>query len=413
MNNLGGLVVSRIHKDWLPAFLDNVGVVEAPRLMLFWCGVSAIAGVLRKRVWLDFKRYQWTPNFFVVLVAPPGIVSKSSTADLAMDLLRRVPGINFGPDIVTWPALVSAFAGASELFQLNEEWHPMSAITLCASELGNLINPQDRDMINLYITLWDGRKSLDKVTKTSGTDGVESPWINMIGCTTPHWIADNMPPATVGGGFTSRCVFVYAERKENFVTYGDEAVHSDYDEGKKRLIHDLEYISLNLCGEYKLEPDARAWGKVWYEELWTAQASSTSAEILDGYIARKQTHLHKLAMILAASQRDRLIITKDDLELAHTMLTETEKDLLKVFSRIGKTDEALHAEQLITMIRRRKAMPYTEAYATIHNHFPNFSDFEGIVAGMLRAGFVTLEQRGNDFWFVAAVKTPDSPSTLQ
>lgn len=405
--------MSRIHKDWLPAFLDNVGVVEAPRLMLFWCGVSAIAGVLRKRVWLDFKRYQWTPNFFVVLVAPPGIVSKSSTADLAMDLLRRVPGINFGPDIVTWPALVSAFAGASELFQLNEEWHPMSAITLCASELGNLINPQDRDMINLYITLWDGRKSLDKVTKTSGTDGVESPWINMIGCTTPHWIADNMPPATVGGGFTSRCVFVYAERKENFVTYGDEAVHSDYDEGKKRLIHDLEYISLNLCGEYKLEPDARAWGKVWYEELWTAQASSTSAEILDGYIARKQTHLHKLAMILAASQRDRLIITKDDLELAHTMLTETEKDLLKVFSRIGKTDEALHAEQLITMIRRRKAMPYTEAYATIHNHFPNFSDFEGIVAGMLRAGFVTLEQRGNDFWFVAAVKTPDSPSTLQ
>jgi hypothetical protein len=392
--------VSRFYKDWIPAFLENTGVVEAPRLMLFWCGVSAVAGALRKRVWLDFKRYQWTPNFFIILVAPPGIVSKSSTADLAMDLLRRVPGIHFGPDIVTWPALVSAFAGASEAFLLNEEYHPMSAITLCASELGNLINPQDRDMVNLYITLWDGRKGLDKVTKTSGSDSVDSPWINMIGCTTPHWIADNMPPATVGGGFTSRCVFVYAEQKENFIAYADEAVAADYAEGKERLIHDLEYISINLVGEYKLDPAARAWGKQWYEQLWTVRAKEMSGETLDGYVARKQTHMHKLAIVLAASQRDRLIITKDDLELADIMLTQTEKDLPKVFSRIGKTDEALHAEQFITLVRKRKAVSYTDAYSAIHGHFPNFKDFEGVVAGALRAGFITLEQRGNEFWFV-------------
>src|SRR3990172_7474408 len=247
--------MSRIFKDWIPAFLDNVGTVEAPRRMLFWCGVSAVAGALRRKVWLDFKRYKWTPNFFIILVAPAGIISKSSTADLAMDLLKDVPGIKFGPDIVTWPALVSAFAGANESFQVGEDWHPMSAITLCASELGNLINPYDKDMVNLYINLWDGRKGLEKVTKMSGNDTVESPWINMLGCTTPHWIADNMPAATVGGGFTSRCIFVYADRKENFVSYGDEAVAADYDEGKKKLIHDLEYISLNLVGEYKLEPD--------------------------------------------------------------------------------------------------------------------------------------------------------------
>jgi hypothetical protein len=398
--------MSRHFKDWIPAFLDNVGIVEAPRLMLFWCGVSAIAGALRKKVWLDFKRYQWTPNFFIILVAPPGVVSKSSTADLAMDLLKAVPGIKFGPDIVTWPALVSAFANANESFQLGEDWYPMSAITLCASELGNLINPYDKDMVNLYINLWDGRKGLEKVTKMSGNDSVESPWINMLGCTTPHWIADNMPAATVGGGFTSRCVFVYAEQKENFVSYGDEAVASDYDEGKKKLIHDLEYISMNLCGEYKLEPDARAWGKVWYEEFWTVKAKELSGEVLDGYLARKQTHMHKLAMVLAASQRDKLIITKDDLQLADTLLTNTEKDLKKVFSRIGKTEESLHADQFITLVRRRKAISYTEAYATAHAHFPNFKDFEGVVAGALRAGFILLEQRGNEFWFVDNPQIP-------
>jgi len=392
--------VSRHYKDWIPAFLDNTGKTEAPKLMLFWAGVSAIAGCLRRKVWLDFKRYQWYPNFYIILVAPPGIISKSSTADLSMELLRQVPGIKFGPDIVTWPALVGAFVDASESFQLGEEWHPMSPLTLVASEFGNLINPADKDMINLYITLWDGRKTLEKVTKGSGCDIVEAPWINMLGCTTPHWIADNMPSATVGGGFTSRCVFVYAEKKEHFIAYGDEAVARDYDEGKKRLVHDLEHISLNLCGEYKLNPDARKWGRDWYEKLWGESSKAIEDDRLDGYVARKQTHMHKLAMIIAASQRDELVILKDDLGLAETMLNSTEVNLSKVFSRIGRTEQSLYAEQFITMVKKRGAVTYQEAYKMVHAYFPDFRDFEGIVSGAVRSGYISLQQRGSEFWLL-------------
>lgn len=397
--------MSRIFKDWIPAFLSNIGTIEAPRRMVFWCGVSAVAGCLRRKVWLDFKRYQWTPNFFIVLVAPPGIISKSSTADLSMDLLRKVPGIKFGPDIVTWPALVSAFAAASESFEYREEWHPMSALTLVASELGNLINPFDKEQINLYINLWDGRRSLEKITKMSGNDLVESPWINMLGCTTPHWIADNMPAATVGGGFTSRCIFVYAERKENFVAYGDEAVHAEYDARKEELIHDLEYIATNLVGEYKLADDARDWGRAWYEELWGKKAAELSGNLLDGYVARKQTHMHKLAIVLAASRSDQLVITLEDLMLADAMLVETETDLSKVFARIGRSEESLHAEQFIQLVQKRGAVSYTEAYSTIHAYFPQFKDFEGIVAGAVRAGFVQMQQKGSEFWFVSTKGT--------
>jgi hypothetical protein len=396
--------MSRHYKDWLPAFIDNVGVTEAPKIMLFWSGVSAIAGCLRRKVWLDFKRYQWYPNFYIVLVAPPGIISKSSTADLSMDLLKAVPGIKFGPDIVTWPALVEAFAASSESFQLGEDWHPMSPLTLVASEFGNLINPADKDMVNLYINLWDGRKSLEKVTKGSGCDMVEAPWINMLGCTTPHWIADNMPSATVGGGFTSRCIFVYAEKKANFVAYGDEAVAADYQEGKERLTHDLEHIAVNLCGEYKLLPEARAWGKDWYEKLWGTESNRQEGDQLDGYMARKQTHMHKLAMVIAASQRDQLVITRDDLILADTMLASTEEDLGKVFSRIGRTDQSLYAEQFISLVRKRGAVSYQEAYKLVHAYFPDFRDFEGIVSGAVRSGYVSLQQKGSEFWLLYETK---------
>jgi hypothetical protein len=82
--------------------------------MYFWVGVSAIAGALRRKVWIDQAYFRWHPNMYIILVAPPGIVSKSTTASVAMRLLRRVPGIKFGPDVVTWQALVGAFAEATE-----------------------------------------------------------------------------------------------------------------------------------------------------------------------------------------------------------------------------------------------------------------------------------------------------------
>ena len=390
--------MARLLKNWLTAYLDYASVTEAPKIMHFYAGVGAIGGALRRKVWIDMKRFTWTPNFFIIFVAPPGIVSKSTTADVAMDLLRQVPGIKFGPDVVTWPALVSAFAAAQESFQFGEDWVPMSPLTLVASELGNLLNPQDRDMVNLFINLWDGRKSLEKVTKGSGNDTVSAPWVNMLGCTTPHWIADNMPSATVGGGFTSRCIFVFADKKDKFVAYVDESVAATDEDKRAALINDLEHISVNLCGPYTITEEGRKWGRAWYERTWTTRTADLDDERLDGYIARKQTHLHKLAIVIAAADRDALVIEQDDLILANTMLESVEGDLDKVFSRIGRTEDSLQSERFIQFIRRKGECSYESAYRYIHSYFPNFKDFEGILAGSVRAGYITLMQKGAEFW---------------
>lgn len=81
-------------------------------LSIFISGLSlAIAGALRRKVWIDQAYFKWYSNFYIIpLVAPPGIVSKSTTAGIGMSILREVPGVNFGPDVVTWPAFVEAFA---------------------------------------------------------------------------------------------------------------------------------------------------------------------------------------------------------------------------------------------------------------------------------------------------------------
>jgi hypothetical protein len=386
--------VARMLKDWITTYVKYASVTEAPKRMHFWSGVGAIAGALRRKVWIDMKRFKWIPSFYIIYVAPPGIVAKSTTADIAMDLLRRIDGIKFGPNSITWQALVSAFAAASESFEYppgSGDWHPMSPLTFVASELGSLVNLQDRDMVNLLIELWDGKTKYDKVTKMSGNDTIEAPWINLLGCTTPHWIADNMPPATIGGGLSSRCVFLYASEKDKYVAYVDEVVSREDEELRNTLVHDLEHISMKLCGAYEIEEAARIWGRKWYESFWKAASARMDDQMLEGYAARKQTHMHKLAMILAASQRDELIITSEDLQLANQMLEDLEVDMPKVFSRIGRSETSLQAEHFIQIIERAGGLPYEEAYRRIHAQFPDCRDYEGILQGAVRSGQVTLQ----------------------
>lgn len=400
--------MTRHFPDWIPAYLDYASVTEAPRRMHFWSAVGTVAGCLRRRVWIDMKRFQWYPSFYIVFVGPPGIIAKSTTIDISTDLLRQVPGIKFGPNAITWQALVSAFAAASEAFEFESEWHPMSPLTLVASELGSLLNLQDKDMINLLIELWDGKKTYEKITKMSGNDIIEAPWINLQAGTTPHWIADNMPQAMIGGGLSSRCIFVYGDTKDKYIAYVDEMVGKGDKELRLRLIEDLEQIAM-LCGRFTIDESARIWGRAWYERFWKDAASRMDDQMLEGYAARKQTHLHKVAMVLSASRGDSLTITQADLELANHMLEDLESDMHRVFSRIGRSEDSMQAERFIDFVKRKGTIPYDEAYRMIHIYFPDFRDFEGILSGAVNSGQVRLISTPSGMVLQAAKPAPKAP----
>lgn len=361
--------------------------------MYFWAGVSAVAGALRRKVWIDQAYFKWYPNFYICLVAPPGIVSKSTTAGIAMNLLRKVPGIKFGPDVVTWPALVSAFAESTEAFEFEGTFHPMSAMTLESSEFGNLLNPQDKEMVDLLVSLWDGKQgAFEKSTKHNGKDIVENPWINLIACTTPSWIAGNFPEYMIGGGFTSRTIFVYADAKARYVAYPGYTVPPNLKEMEEKLVEDLAAISM-LVGQYELSPSARRWGEQWYEQHYTYRPANLDLDRFGGYLARKQTHIHKLAMVLAASAGDTLVIEAEHLEVANTMVTDLEPDMRFVFSKIGQTNDAMYAERLVAFVHQHKEIPFREAFRHVHKYFPHMRDFEDIITGCVRAGYIKHDVR--------------------
>lgn len=374
--------------------MDYTQHSEAPDSFHFWTGVSAIAGALRRQVWIDQGYFDWVPNFYIILVAPPGVVSKSTTTSIGMRLLRQIPSIHFGPQVITWQALIKSMGEACDEVPMPDgTFLPMSCLTIESGEFGTFLNPNDREMIDVLTSLWDGRAGVwDKVTKTQGSDAIQNPWINIISCTTPTWIYGNLPEHMIGGGFTSRCILVYADKKRRLVAYPGEALPPNFKQQEAALVHDLEMISM-LRGEYKLDADAKAWGTEWYRRHYEAKHENISGSALDGYLARKQTHIHKLAMVLAASQHSELIIRKEELIAASDIITSLEGDMHKVFSSIARGPEAQKADELVSTVKRYGSLSKANLLRLLFRKM-SYNQFSEALQSAIMAGLVA--QVGGD-----------------
>ena len=400
---------NRVFDDWLKAYIDYTRHSEAPTSFHFWAGVATIAGALRRRVWLDMGHFQWTPNFYIVFVAPPGVISKSTTMGIGMKLLREIPGVKFGPDVVTWQALVESLAESTESVLINKEFHPMSCLTIASSEFGTFLDPRDRDMVDTLVSLWDGQVGVwEKQTKTQGSDKIENPWVNIVACTTPAWIEGNFPDYMIGGGFTSRCVWVYGDKKRQLIAYpGLHMPKQDMEEFKGKLIHDLKRIA-NLSGPFKLSSSAIQFGEDWYSRHYETNHKHLNGNQFGGYLARKQTHIHKLAMILSAAESNSLVLERHHLEKADAYVTALENDMPKVFENISSDPEIRAAVNLEHVVSQHKEISRTALYRLVFRQM-GYEAFEKALVSGAKAGKFKLLQKQDDF-YVQAITPVVSPS---
>ena len=393
-------MATRKYDNWLKGYMEYSSFSEAPDKFHFWTGISTIAGALRRRVYIDQAYFQWTPNFYIIFVAPPGIVSKSTTLSIGMRLLRQIPGIHFGPDAVTWQALTEALANSTESVLMPDKmYHPMSCITIASSEFGTFLNPKDREMVDVLVSLWDGQLGVwEKRTKTQGSDSIENPWINIAACTTPSWIAGNFPDYMIGGGFTSRCVFVYAENKRKLVAYPSMHVPKEFKVMEKALVHDLEIIS-SLCGEFRLSKDAQVFGEKWYHDHYSNEQNDLNNARFAGYLARKQTHIHKLAMVLSAAdgRTAPLVIQQEHLEAASEITTSLEADMPRVFSQIGLIGITKHTDDVLQLLKRAGEMERKALVRHTYN-IMGPDEFGKAIESLLQAGFIKVTNRDGSIY---------------
>jgi hypothetical protein len=338
--------MTRNYQDWLKSYTEVLSPKgEAPERFNFWVGVSVIAGVLRRRVFIDEGHYKHYPNFYVVLVGPPGLVKKSTTVNIGVGLLHEVPNVILGSDCSTWQSFVEEVAEAEDLFAsgdlteadlMNQTHSVTCAVTLAISEFGTFFDPDDRLMVNVLTELYDGKDNpFRKRTKTMGSDTIRSPFVNLIAGTTPDWIHDNFRGKFGGWGLSSRIIFLHCDEKERSVPFPHELWAGSYETTMSTFRDDLIEIS-KLQGPCTYAPAAKEFYRTLYEAHGRRQTSlnrhAHHDPWLSYYLARKMDHVLKLSIILSASRNHQLVITAEDMRDAATRCDQIEEELSKVFA---------------------------------------------------------------------------------
>jgi len=290
------------------------------------------------------------PNLYIVLVAPSGKARKGTAMTPGLKMLRKL-NIKFAGNATTREALIRdlKLAGSADVDPATGAVEIHASLTIFSKELTVFLGYQNRELMSNLTDWFDCDDDWDYRTKTQGTDTVKGVWVNMIGATTPDLIQTSMPQDAIGGGLTSRMIFVYEEEKEKIVVV--PTLTAKEIELREHLLTDLEKIHM-LKGDFEATEGFISEYTVW--RLKQEQQTPFKESRFAGYFERRPAHILKLCIIMNAARTDSMIIDVQDFERAVSVLSGTEVKMPKTFAGVGKAKEADMMSKVINELGKHK-----------------------------------------------------------
>lgn len=180
-------------------------LTDAPRIFHLFSGLSAMAGAVRRRAWVQgFGGRPLYPNLWAVLLAPSSVFRKTTALNISRDLMAD-SGVPILPEDFSREMLVEVLAGTP---QGSFVW----------SEFGSAIAQFDREYMSgikdMLADMYDCPSSYRRLLK-SGAFEVENPCISILGATNIDWMVDKQNTKNdLRGGFLARCLFVPYHSKD-------------------------------------------------------------------------------------------------------------------------------------------------------------------------------------------------------
>ena len=346
--------------DWLTSYLEYCSDTEPPEMYHIWTGVSVIASTLQRKVFIRQGHEKIYPNMYIVLVGPSGRCRKGTAMGIGLDLLSNLKEVKLSAESITREALIRRMKDST--FTINDIENPNIIKTHCSmsifsEELSVFLRQNDLNFLSNLTNWYDSRDRWEYETKGSGKDTLEGVCVNLLGGTAPDWIQTMLPREAIGGGFTSRIIFVVEEKKKQ--TSPEPIMDSVL---KEQLVSDLESM-IQIKGEFQFASQARDIYENWYAAQDVNNALGKSV-INDprfaGYCDRRQTHIRKLCMVISASRGNDRMINTDDFERARKILEQVEKRMDRTFGGLGENRYGQATERVMRYIEGKKSVLRSE-----------------------------------------------------
>ena len=292
---------------------------ETTNAFSFWSGVHFLSSILKRDIWMPWGTERHYPNFFLILLAHPGLVKKSTTMRVLTPIYDQALELISNPALA-WKKnqelVVSSTATANGMFKLLEEvankenndfvtadnealqLRADANLILRVSEFTTLFSKAqyNANLIDKVTDFYDCKDYDTSTTVAHGNLELHNIFCTMIGATTPSSFQTSMTQEAYGGGFMSRCIVV--KESTGYRQYPLPAVYQgipDQEEMAKRLA----FIAEHAVGEYTLSREAYDYYSDWYIAFKKELQAEDPDEILH-QDNRRDINVLKLGLILAA-----------------------------------------------------------------------------------------------------------------
>jgi hypothetical protein len=384
--------MSRILPNWIESYLEYNKDTESAAVFHKWVAISMIAAVLRKKVKLTLGRMKIFPNMYIVLVAEPGTARKTTAIDFGKELLEDIPDIYTSADSITREALIEDLekSACEEILKDGTSFRH-SSMSIISGEFESFLGQKTENtkMLVLLTDLFDCKeKPWSYRTKGKGTNMIPSVFINLLGATTPESLASCLPSSAIGGGLTSRILFIWAGKKDKKIPV------PTYDEStaalREKLQKDLFRIS-KIQGVYEFTKEAETYWIDWYMEYEEHDPRRIAQDkAFDGWYSRKPLYIQKLAMVLAASESDELLIHKHHVSSAIADVESVETYMARVFRAVGRSSITADVDMVMEIVKERGFISEKDLMAMVWRDIDKMK-FDNVINTALATGRIKRE----------------------
>jgi len=368
---------------------------EPARLFDLWTAYSVIAAALRRKVYLQLGRLTYFPNIYCVFVAEPGVARKTQAVKYGVELLSTIPEIKMSSDSATKEAMTDDIfdSGLDALMPDNSNMRH-SSLNIISKEFESFLGQKKENtrMLMALTDLYDCPDEWSSRTRHSGSTKIIRPWLNLIAATTPDSLASSLPASAVGGGLTSRILFIWADKKKRPVAIPSmtpkELILKDH------LIKDL-YVISRISGEYVMTADCINHWQIWYDQFDEDESGNRicADKSFNGWYSRKPTFIIKIAILRSAAEADTRVVQWRHIEEALQAVRDVELVMGNAFKAIGKSEITAEVDTVLQLVRSSRDISEKQLMTTVWRDIDS-SKYDNVIETLIKTGKVRREYQG-------------------
>jgi len=351
--------------------------LETPSEYDFWTAVWALGTCVGRGVYVPRPHSPIHMNWYVMLVSESGVTRKSTAIRMSRDTVSEV---------LSDAHLLEGRATPEHLFdRLAQQPH----IGIAVSELVTFLGRESYviELPAMLTDLYDCPKMRTGGSVSRGQRVIENAFVTFISASTPSWLVGAVNPSVIEGGFTSRCIFVHAEKPKQRVPW--PSVATTITECATQLQSCI--ARAREVERIELMPAAMRRYQSWYRQRDTL----TSDPFLASFYGREDSHVLRLAATLAINDGS-LAIDLNHLNKAIRVIALAKAGALQVFSARGTSVRMAQGIDRITRLLIEAGavgVPHTPMYASVR-HFMSAEDFRIVMEYMNELGMVRIGIEG-------------------